>query len=831
MHAEQTGGSAPGRSRGYPLLHVLLHRPKTALIVLLVPVLVLAWHAQEFRIDASSNSIVLENDTDLRFYDETRLAFGSDESVYVAVTPRGDLFAAETLEAIARLERELEAVDGVAGVTSIVDLPLFESPNRGLAALGSGFVTITDPAVDRDLARIELTKSPLFTDALLSRDGTTTALQVKLGPRTGVAELEEARYRLWDLRDTQALTRDQERRLAQLNAELRRKDAHWSIVRRQQIEAIRGVVADHEGIGETHIGGVPMINVDIVDYIESDMVVFGFAVLALALVVLLVLFRSLKWTVLPIMICGLAVLSILGLLGLLDWPATIVTSNFVSLLLIVAMAMLVHIVVRFRELHARHPDWSNLALMARSANDMARPCLYTALTTMVGFGSLYVSQIRPVMDFALIMVIGIAIAYALSFLLFPALNVLLGKGRRPADHLADIDRPSPFTRVGAWSIRHRSLVVLATCVLLVVFGFGLARLDVENRFIDYFEKDSPIHQGMLSFDQKFGGTTPLEVVLDAEQDDFWIDADNLAQLGALSQWLEGQREVGKALSLASLIQVLESAIASDPTPAVRKLKVSAPLLRMLLGRVPKELASEVLDPYVTKDLRRARIQARVRESDKSLSRKDLLARIQAHLDEAPIEGVRARATGWFVLYNNVLQSLFKSQIQTIGAVFIAIWLMFLVLFRSFKVATVAIVPNILPVIAVLGALGWLGIPLDMMTIMTAAVTLGIAVDDTIHFLHRFRKELRLGHDYEAAMVRSLNSIGRAMVFTSLTIIVGFSVLTLSRFVPTVYFGIFTGLAMIVALLAAVSVLPLLVLWFRPFGDPQAREAGVEGSPS
>ncbi len=803
-----------------PLRWIVQH-PGPTLLLALVPLALLLASVRDFRVDASSNSIVLENDADLRTYDATRQTFGSDDSVFVAVTPEGDLFESETLAALGRLDDELEAVDGVASVTSVLDVPLFESPNRGLAQLGEGFLTLEDPAADLELAREELRRSPLFSDALLSEDGITTALQVTFAPQEGVAELEQERYELWDVRDAGSLSAEQSAHLREIDRELRRHDEVWSDARREQIEAIRAVIERHRAMGEIHLGGVPMITVDIVDYIERDMRVFGGAVLFLALLVLLLVFRSWRWTLIPTAVCALTVLGTLGLLGMLDRPATIVSSNFVSLLLIVTMAMVVHIVVRFRELHATHPDASHHVLVSRSVRDMARPCFYTALTTMVGFGSLYVSRIRPVMDFAWIMVVGIAVAYALSFLLLPAIALLLGNGRVPARHLGELDGGSPFTRIAEWSTSHRPAVVALALVLTVTFGVGVARLDVENRFVDYFDETSPIHEGMVFLDQRLGGTTPLEIVLASEEPDFWLDADRLQQLDELHAWLEEQPEVGKVQSITSLVRTIESAIESDPSPMVRQLKVGPPLLRMLLSRVPEDLTREALRPYTSADLSQVRLLARVRETDADLVRAELLARVRDRLGEAPVEGAVSHVTGMFVLYNNMLQSLFASQILTIGAVFAAIWVMFVVLFRSAKVASIALVPNVLPVIGVLGALGWLGIPLDMMTIMTAAVTLGIAVDDTIHFLHRFRHELHLGHSYRASMVRSLNSIGRAMVYTSVTIVVGFSVLVLSRFVPTVYFGIFTGFAMVVALLAAVSLLPLLVLWFEPFG-PAAR---------
>ena len=564
-----------------------------------------------------------------------------------------------------------------------------------------------------------------------------------------------------------------------------------------------------------------MIVADIISYVESDIFNFGIGVVVFVLIMLAFIFRQMRWIVFPTLTCVLTVLIMMGYLGFMKWRTTIVTSNFTSLLLVITIAMAMHIAVRFREIYAGNPDLSHRELILQAVSRVAKPCLYTSLTTIVGFGSLIVSGIRPVMDFGYMMAIGICVAYALCFVFLPALLVLLPKGKVPPAKLAQLTQ-SPVAVFARFTERHGKIVAAGSIILFAVCAIGAARLEVENRFIDYFREKTPIYQGMTIIDERLGGTTPLEIVLKGEGEDFWFKTENLARLREFHDYLDGLPETGKVISPATMIRILEKVNKGNP--------LSQQMLLIIRSRLPDDISRAVIKPYATSDFTQVRIAMRVRESDKELQRQELLNKITDYFEARPdiaIEDVRV--TGMFVLYNNMLQSLVSSQIKTIGTVFFAVWFMFFVLFRSASLATIAIIPNILPVVLVLGTLGWAGIPLDMMTIMIAAITLGIAVDFAIHYIHRFQKEFPKDRDYRAAMYRCHNSIGRAIFYTSITIIAGFSILTFSNFIPTIYFGLFTGMAMVVALLASVTLLPLLLISWKPLGpegDPGADGADL-----
>ncbi|REK10624.1 MAG: RND family transporter [Acidobacteria bacterium] len=777
-----------------------------------------------FRMEATSDSIVLENDRDLRFYDETRRVFGSDAELYVAVQQQGDLFSRETLDALAGLTADLAEVDGVDAITSLLSVPLFHSPSVGLLQLARGYRTLSEPDIDLELARREVLGNPLYSGSLIGEDGEVTIVQLRLDDDEELSRLEFRRYDLRQQQRDGALDASGEEELERVEREYRERNTRLGDARREQIAAVREAISRHEGgeLQRIELGGVPMIAVDIVRYVERDIALFGVAVVVFVLIALAILLRDLKWTLLVTATCAVTVLSVCGLLGWLDWRTTIVTSNLSSLLFIITMAMSVHLVMRYRELHARTPGADQAALTRAAVRAVWWPTLFTAITTVVGFGSLYVSGIRPVMDFALMMSLGIACAVVFVFGLLPAAGLLWPDGAAPPAEVARLERSSWRGALAALTLRHPVAVTAAAALLLLAGLAGAARLEVENRFMDYFADETPIHRGMVFLDRHLGGTTPLEISIELDDADAWLQRDNLAALRALPPWLAEQPEIGTVTSLDSMVRIVEKILANDPSPLLRQAEVNAMLLRTLRAQVPEETARLALGPYVDDDYSHTRVLARVVESDRELDRSQLLQRIDTYLEDTAFAEV-ARPTGMFVLYNNMLQSLYASQIQTIAAVFAAIGVTFWILFRSLRVALVALVPNLLPTVVVLGFLGWAGVPLNMMTIMIAAVTLGIAVDDTTHYLHRFRHELRgeieAGRevDERALAVRCHNSVGRAIVTTTVAITAGFAILTLSNFVPTVQFGLLTGLAMGVALLADLALLPILLAFVRPFG--------------
>jgi predicted RND superfamily exporter protein len=774
------------------------------------------YHLRNFRMDASSDSLVLENDTDLKYYEATRELFGTDDYIILTLTANQGVFSDDVLRAINELSNDLSKLPSADSVNSILTVPLFESPKVSLFDMGSKYSTLLMPNCDRALAFRELTESPLWRNNLISADGKTAAIVITLKQNKAYDDLRDERYRLRRERSEGLLTRNEEERLREVSRRYTREHAEISARRRADVREIRNILARYRARGYAMTeSGLPTIIADMVSYIERDIWVFGIAMILFLGLVLGSVFRQPRWVLLPLITCLIPVVIMMGYLGLTGRETTVVSANFSSLLLIVSMQNSIYLVVRFRELHARFPEMDTHAILLRSVREISVPCFFTSATQVAGFATLVVSGIRPIIDFGTIMAIGLALAYAVNFTFFPAALLFFPKGAPPPKHLATLEK-SPVAFLAGFTQRRRWWIAACATFVLVGGAVGISRLQVENRFIDYFRHSTPISRGLTLIDNRLGGTTSLEVVLDGKQADFWLEPQNLETLRRLHQYIEKMPNVGKVSSLHTLVEILTRV--NDGTPPNKF------ILNMARASLSERMQQAYILPYATRDFSKARIFVRIRESSPTLNRDAMLQQLKGYIrNDLGLSEDRARITGLFVLYNNLLKSLFDSQIKTLGLVFVVIYLMLVALFRSGYLALIAIVPALLPVFLILGTMGWAGISLDMMTIMIASVTCGIAVDNMIQYAFRYRAEFFKDRDYRAAMFRSHNSIGLAILYASLTIIAGFGILALSNFIPTIYFGVFTSMAMSAGFLASLTLLPMLISLLKPFGESETAE--------
>ncbi len=822
----------------------VLGHPRRTLFLIALIAAISAWFAQGFALDASSDSLLLENDRDLRYYRGIRARYGDESYLIMTYTARGELFAPETLADILVLRDELDSVERVEQVFTMLDVPLIDSPRTSLAKLQKHVPTLLSPETDMDLAQIELRESPLYSEFFLSLDGKTTGLFVQFNADQLYDGLHRERDRLREKGLNDDLSAEESQSLAILSSRIKELRASRMDEQADDITEIRAIMDRHREFGILHLGGLPMIVTDMISFIRHDVIVFGVGIIMFLIILLIVIFHRPRWVAVSLLCAMVSIVVMLGYLGMMDWRVTVVSANFVALLLIFSLSLTVHLIVRYQELHAQHPKSGQGYLVFTTIRDKYRPCLYTVLTTMVAFASLLFSGIRPVIDFGWMMVIGMLVVFCLSFVIFPGFLMLFTPGapQRRRDYTSRITGV-----LASWVERSPVSIVLAFVALAVVSGTGIMRLEVENRFIDYFKRSTEIYQGMEVIDRELGGTTPLDVILDADpaffaaqgedlfavedvddefsdiddefMDEFDTDAEVGDDLGATSYWyntfqldntvrrvheyLEGLPETGKVLSMATTIETLQI-LNHDETPGTF-------FLSILYKRLPADVKATLFEPYMSDDGNQIRLSVRVYETDPELRRDALLKKIMRELVEVQgIQAERVHLTGMLVLYNNVLQSLFRSQMLTIGAVFLGILLMFLLLFRSLKTAFVTVVPIMIAAASVPGLMGWFGIPLDIMTITIAAISIGIGVDDAIHYVHRFREEFARDGDYIGAIRRSHHSIGRAIYFTSVIIVAGFSILSLSNFIPTIFFGLLTGFSMLIALVANLTLLPVLL---------------------
>ncbi|MCP4749383.1 MAG: RND family transporter [Proteobacteria bacterium] len=820
----------------------ILEYPRIFFAAILLLVGFLGYQAQYLEIDASSETLTLEDDQDLALTREITARYASPDFLVVTFAPKEDLLSDRSLDTIRRLKADLLKLERVESITSIVDVPLLESPPKSVKELLKAVPTIESPGIDKELARKEFLNSPIYQDNLVSADFKTTGLLVNLHDDKTWQDFINRRNDLRRKEKDGSITLGERAALDQLQLDFKAHRNRMRDLDHENVRRVREILKTYQGEGKLFLGGLTMIADDMVTFIKNDLSSFGLVVLLFLIIALWVIFRQPHWILLPILCCAFSVIATCGLLGLFGWEVTVISSNFIMIQLIITMAITIHLIVRYRELAIDNPEADQRQLVLESVITMAKPCLFAILTTMAGFSSLVFSNMLPVITFGWMMSAGIGVSLILTFLIFP--TVLMHMEKRLPNTSFEA-RFAATKKMADFTEKRGNLILVISAVVLLLSGIGASRLKVENSFIDYFKKSTEIYQGMEIIDRKLGGTTPLDVSIDLKEeeeeveekplsaeddseedeefDDFeeefdeekkkaqyWFTSTRMQKVEKIHDYLNAIPETGKVMSLGTMLKIGKTLNDGEPLDNF--------LLALIYNELPEEFKKIILSPYVAVEDNQVRFSVRVRDSEPDLRRHELLEKIRHDLtNELELKEEDIHLSSMLVLYDNMLQSLFNSQIMTLGTVVAVLMLMFMVLFRSVRIALIAILPNILSVGVVLGFMGWAGIPLDMMTITIAAISVGIAVDDTIHYIHRFIKEFEKDRDYTATMHRCHESIGYAMYYTSITIIIGFSILVLSNFIPSIYFGLLTGLAMIIALVAALTLLPQLIVFIKPLG--------------
>ena len=827
---------------------LVLRHPKSVLLVLFSILIFIGYHTKDFKLDASADSLLLEDDVDLQEFRKIHARYPSGDLLVVTYTPDDDLFSDQALESLKQLREKLTKVKSVVTVFTILDAPLLNISDLPFEEMIKDIPSLEKTGIDRDRAKDELLNSPIYRELILSADGQTTALLLELAEEHQYANLLQSRNELRSKQRKTGLSVKEAELLERTSVEFDQVHEALNKQRHHVVTKVREIIKPYRQHGVIHLGGLPMITDDMVTFVRNDLIVFGGGVLVFLVIVLTAIFREVRWIILPLLSCFYAGLTMMGVLGLIGWKVTVISSNFLALMLIITISMNIHLIVRYRQLNRDHPADDQRALVRNTTHKMVKPCLYTALTTIIGFSSLVVSEIKPVIDFGWMMSAGLAVTFITSFLLFPALLMVIGKTEsNPTSDRSQFLLPVYLARL---TENHGNKILVLAVIVALVSVAGVTRLRVENSFINYFSVDTEIYQGLKLIDEKLGGTTPLEILIkfpddNGESDDFlkpedleglteeeiqmelefaamerefaenanspeyWFTAYKVELIREVHDYLDGLPEIGKVLSLVSPVRVAED-LAEEELDEFE--------LAILYTKIPPEVRKALIDPYVSIDDNEARIVARLLDSKPDLRRNELLQKVRDDLEgKLGFEEQEVVLSGLLVLYNNMLQSLFTSQIKTIGVVMLGIAIMFLVLFRSISLAIIGILPNLLGAAVVLGVMGWAEIPMDMMTITIAAITIGIAVDNGIHYIYRFREEYAFTHNYVETLHVCHSNIGKAVFYTATTIIFGFSILILSNFIPTIYFGVLIASAMFIAFLAALTVLPKLILLWKPFG--------------
>ena len=781
----------------------------------------------KFQLDASSDTLLLDNDPDLKTYRENSRKYGSSDFLVIAFTPNEEIFTSETVSLLKNLVEDLKNVNGIKNVLSLFDVPLLKYSEQSISELAENVVTLSTENVDLSKAKYEFETNEVYRGLLISEDLKTIAFQMSLEPNKEYQKLISKRYDLIDLEMTleeEVFKNNLEILDLKIDEQKKINLSNEAIL----INEVRNITNNYKDNGEIFLGGGAMIAHDTIKMIQQDLLTFGVAVFFMFVLILSIIFKQFRWVAIPLISACLSALFTTGLISWMGWKVTVVSANFIALLMIIGISLTVHLVVRYREITSRFHDLTHSEALKKTLSQMFLPCLYTALTTMVAFASLIISDIRPIIDFGLLMVLSIFIAFTVSFIFFGSLASLMKKNTKDTK----VDYSSGFTTwINSLVVRFKNIILLISLIGFIFSLVGINKLSVENKFIDYFKPTTEIYQGLSLIDKKLGGTAPLDIIISAPQsatqtndefeedfDDFgieteeygyWFNSQNLSYLEEIHDYLERRPEIGKVLSVSSAIKLAEIAKGE---------KLDDLELALLRKVLPEDINNQLLSSYISENDNQVRLSARVIESMDGLNRKNLIDEVKTDLiQNYQLSEEQFYLSGISVIYNNLLQSLFQSLIGSLTIVFSAIFIMFIILFRSLYMALIAMIPNLLSAASVLGIIGWSGIPLDIMTVTVAAISIGIGVDNTIHYVHRFLKEYDLQKNYDLAIKNSHATIGRAMFYTSLTIVLGFMILVSSNFNPSVFFGIFTSFSMIIAILAALMLLPVLIRHLKPFG--------------
>ena len=677
-------------------------------------------------------------------------------------------------------------------------------------------------------------ETEIYKDYVISEDGKTSGIVVYLKKDKRLAEFIKIKDQYFNQSIETGLNAEEKINYKNFTKEYEEYKNLYNIRNHQNITEIRDVISKYGENAKIHLGGIPMIADDMMSYIKSDIVVFGIGVFIFIILTLWFIFRNLKWVLMPLLGCATSVIVMIGLLGFIGWKVTVISSNFIALMLILNMAMNIHLTVRYLQLKKEFSQFTISETVFEASKKMMLPILYTVLTTICAFLSLVFSGIKPIIDFGWMMTLGLSISMIITFLLLPSLIYMLSSENEIG--LRDTEKSLITSALGNFT-KNNKITIFGSTILIIIFSIvGIFKLEVENSFINYFDKETEIYKGMKKIDDELGGTTPLNIILkfpsnvektktendefdeweeetknsDEDKSKYWFTRDKMDKIIKVHDYLDSLPEIGKVLSFGSILRVAED---------LNNKELQSLEIAVLYSKIPESIKKEIVLPYISVEKDEARISVRVKDSLKDLRRNDLIDKINLELNtKLGLNNDEYKLAGVLILFNNLLQSLFKSQILTLGIVILGIFLMFFILFRNTTLSLIGVVPNFLAALFILGIIGSLGIPLDMMTITIAAITIGIAVDNSIHYIYRFREEFKKINNYKKTLDRCHNTVGVAILNTSITIVFGFSILVLSNFIPTIYFGIFTGIAMLLAMISVLTLLPKLILVYKPFGE-------------
>ena len=768
-----------------------------------------AYYTQNLKLDASSDTLILKNDKTFKYFEYYNEIFPSRKFLVLAVKSDVEIDK-KYINNINKIVEKINGIENVESTFSIVDVPILLLNNLNLSDLANQEIeTINNTKNNLKLILNEFSSSPIFRNQIINPQKNISAIIIYAKKNLNFENLKKIR----------------KNKKEENKYQLEKKK--YNDEKEELIKVIRNVLNDANINYEYFLGGIDMIASDTINFVKNDILIFSVAVIFFIIILLLIIFKEIKWVIIPLVTTLYSVITMTGVIGFMDWEITAISSNFISLMLILSISMNIHIINNYK---INYFDTQIQNKLLSTIKQMFRPCIYTTLTTIVAFTSLLFSNIKPLIDFGSIMIIGLLIIFFTSFTILPLLIYYFPKNNKM--------KKLKFTILNNFyniAIKHTRNIMMINLIVFIVSIFGIYKLNVENSFINYFKSDTQIYKGMKLIDTQLGGTTPIDIVIkfDDEQiiknedemiindesidedldidfgeeifttedyNEVWFSKDRVNTIKKIHMFMKERAEIGKVQSLYSIIEMAN---------LINKSPLSIFEISVLYNEIPTDYKESLINPYLSIDNNMVKISARVKDSYE-IKRAELIADIKNFL-KTDFENINTfEVNGLLVLYNNMLQSLFSSQIKSFGIILVSIFCMFLILFKSIKISIIGIVPNIIASTFILGIIGILKIPLDIMTITIAAITIGIAVDNTIHYLYRINENKKIFSIKTDLIKKTQENVGTAVLITSLTISFGFLVLCLSNFIPTILFGIFTALAMIIAMIGVLITLPSLI---------------------
>ncbi len=800
--------------------HFLKKYSNISILVLGLLFFIAVFQSQNFQLDASSDTLILDNDKDLKNYRKIINDYSTKDFLLITITSPNKILSRKNIDLIKNLTNDVSKLMFVDSIQSILDAPILKSGNQSLTDLANTQITLESKNLNLLNVEKEFIESPIFSELIISKDGTTSGIIINFKENTDFVDISKNRN---DLKSVNNLTKSQKKKLSLIEKEYELLKKEIDQDRSNNIKEIKDLILNYNSQDfKLHLGGVSMIADDTISYVKNDIIIFGFGILLFIVLILYLVFRNFLWIFICLSNCLYALIIMLGTVSFLNWKVTVISSNFISLMLILTLSMTIHIIVRYRKVLVSNPLKAKHFAVAQNMMEMIRPCIFTTLTTIFAFGTLYLSNIKPIMDFGLMMCTGLIVTLVSSFTFLPIMMMKFNLKVQSNESQRSYD-----TFIIRLINNYSNLVIIGFIILFSLGVYGIQKLKVENSFVNYFKSNTEIYKGMKLIDDKLGGTTPLDIIIqfneekyvddldedfldldfDYNHEDYWFTKEKMDLIKNVHDYIDSFEYTGKVLSLASIIRVAEELNSDEEFDNLE--------LSVIYKKLPLELKSQIIDPYLSIENNQARITVRMIDTNANLERNKFISEINNKFNtDFSSENYKIFTTGILILYNNMLQSLFDSQIVSLGTVMLGIFLMLAILFQSWKLAFIGILPNIIACITILGVMGLASIPLDLMTITIAAITIGIAVDNCIHYVYRFKESYLITNDFNKTVLVCNQSVGKAIRSTSMTIIVGFSILIFSNFWPTIYFGIFTALAMLIALVGSLTLLPILIVKTR-----------------